>query len=149
MHLVLEVQTDEAVQNAVERMAGELRELLREERVRTRSLAARGREIRLTVRDAEAADRVPELLKNEITGLIVASRGQGEGGVGLVLRLVDDEAQRIELYAVEQGIETTDGDAREKEAAFSAGIKSARANGLERKKAMLEEAGIEIVLVKV
>jgi len=106
MHLVLEVQTEEAVKNAVERMAGELKQLLRDERVRTRTLTARGREIRLTVRDAAAADRIPDLLDKELPGLTVAAREEGDGGVSMVLRLSDDEAQRIEQYAVEQGIET-------------------------------------------
>ncbi len=106
MHLVLEVQTEEAVKNTVERMAGELKQLLRDERVRTRTLTARGREIHLTVRDAAAADRIPDLLDKELPGLTVATREEGGGGVSMVLRLSDDEAQRIERYAVEQGIET-------------------------------------------
>ncbi len=52
--------------------------------------------------------------------------------------------QRKEMVSgLEVGIETADGDAQEKEEAFSAGIKSARADGLEKKKAMLEEAARE------
>jgi len=47
------------------------------------------------------------------------------------------------ITGLEQGIETAEGDASEKGEAFSTGIKSARADGLEKKKAMLEEAAQE------
>ncbi len=52
--------------------------------------------------------------------------------------------QRKDLVSgLEEGVKAADGDAREKEEAFSAGIKSARADGLEKKKAMLAEAAEE------
>jgi len=41
---------------------------------------------------------------------------------------------------LEVGIKTADGDAQEKEQAFSEGIRAARTDGVEKKKAMLEEA---------
>ena len=43
MHLVLEVEAEKAVENAVERFAGELRDDLREKRIRTRSVEASSR----------------------------------------------------------------------------------------------------------
>ncbi len=58
MHLVLEVQSEKAVENAVERLAGELRHALRETRVRTRSVEAKDRDVRLVVRDDEAVERL-------------------------------------------------------------------------------------------
>ena len=44
---------------------------------------------------------------------------------------------------LEEGIKTADGDAQEKEQAFSEGIRAARTDGVEQKKAMLEEAAKE------
>ena len=44
---------------------------------------------------------------------------------------------------LEDGIKTADGDAQEKEQAFSEGIRAARTDGVEQKKAMLEEAAQE------
>jgi len=44
---------------------------------------------------------------------------------------------------LEEGIETADGAAQEKEQAFSEGIRAARNDGVEKKKAMLEEAAQE------
>ncbi len=106
MHLVLEVQAGKAVDNTVERLAGEIREDLRDERVRTRNVTARGREIVLAVRDADAADRVAALVDDEYPGLEVVRRTPESGGIEVVLGLTREETQRIEQYAVEQGIET-------------------------------------------
>jgi F-type H+-transporting ATPase subunit b len=47
------------------------------------------------------------------------------------------------ISGLEQGIEISESDANEKEEAFSAGVKSARTDGLEKKKSMLEEAAQE------
>jgi len=47
------------------------------------------------------------------------------------------------ISGMEKGIETADSDAQEKEQAFSAGIKAARTDGVEKKNAMLEEAAQE------
>ena len=44
---------------------------------------------------------------------------------------------------LEEGIQTADGDAQEKGQAFSDGIRAARTDGVEKKKAMLEEAAQE------
>ena len=51
--------------------------------------------------------------------------------------------RKDKISGLEQGIEISESDANEKEEAFSAGVKSARADGLEKKKSMLEEAAQE------
>ncbi|MBE0617137.1 MAG: protein translocase subunit SecD, partial [Proteobacteria bacterium] len=106
MHLVLEVEAEKAVENSLERIAGEIRDDLRDERVRTRSVEARSGELRIVARDAEAADAVGELLKKNYPGLKVASREETDSGVTLTAAFTDSEAKRIEDYAVSQGIET-------------------------------------------
>ena len=106
MHLVLEVQAEKAVENAVERMAGELKQALRDARVRTRSISAKGRAIQLAVRDDEAVEKLQELLYDDFPILEVTSRSTGENGTSMELRLTAEEAERVERYAVDQGIET-------------------------------------------
>ena len=44
---------------------------------------------------------------------------------------------------LEEGVQTADGNAQEKEQAFSEGIRAARNEGVEKKKAMMEEAAQE------
>ncbi|GAB6064200.1 protein translocase subunit SecD [Deferrisoma palaeochoriense] len=106
MHLVLEVQAEKAVEQAVERMAAELKEALREERIRARTVEARGKEIRLVLRDAEAADRLQALLDDDYPMLRPKARTEEGGRVEIVLALDPAEAERIEKYAVDQAIET-------------------------------------------
>ncbi len=106
MHLVLEVQTDKAVENSLERMAGELKEVLREKRVRARGAEARGREMTVLARDEGAADQVAELVKSDYPGLRVVRREASGDGVAVILGFTAEETQRIETYAVAQGIET-------------------------------------------
>ncbi|MEW6488045.1 MAG: protein translocase subunit SecD [Thermodesulfobacteriota bacterium] len=106
MHLVLEVETERAVENSLERVAGELRETLREERIRARTVEATGRELRIAARDGEAADAVLALLRKDYPGLQVRGRDDAEAGVTLTVEFSRDEAARIEEYAVAQGIET-------------------------------------------
>ena len=50
------------------------------------------------------------------------------------------QKRKVFVSDLEAGIKTADGDAQEKEQAFSEGIRAARTDGVEKKKAMLEEA---------
>ncbi|MDW7711756.1 MAG: protein translocase subunit SecD [Deferrisomatales bacterium] len=106
MHLVLEVETRRALENSLERVAGELRESFREQRLRVRSVEARGAEIRVTARDGEAVEAVLDLLRREYPGLEVRGREEVEAAVTLRVTFTGEEAARIEEYAVAQGIET-------------------------------------------
>ena len=51
--------------------------------------------------------------------------------------------RKVFVSDLEEGIKTADGDAQEKEQAFSEGIRAARTDAVEKKKAMLEEAAQE------
>jgi len=106
MHLVLEVEAEKAVENSLERVAGEIRDDLRDERVRTRSVEVRSGQIRIVARDAEAADAVANLLEKDYSGLTRTGREESESGVVLTAEFTDNESKRIEDYAVAQGIET-------------------------------------------
>jgi len=106
MHLVLEVQAEKAVENAVERLAGDIKQSLRDARVRVRSISAKGRAIQVGMRDDEGVAKLQQLLDDEYPILEVASRRVVEEGTLLELRLTSAEAERVERYAVDQGIET-------------------------------------------
>jgi len=53
------------------------------------------------------------------------------------------QKRKVFVSDLEEGIKTADGDAQEKEQAFSEGIRAARTDGVDKKKAMLEEAAQE------
>ncbi len=106
MHLVLEVQAEKAVEQAVERMAAELKAALRDARIRARAVEAQGKTIRLVLRDAEAADRLQALLDDDYPMLRPVARTEEGGRVVVKLGLDPAEAKRLEKYAVDQAIET-------------------------------------------
>lgn len=107
MHLVLEVQTEKAVQNSIERIAQEMRGLLKEERIRYRALdIAAGDHISLVL--AEKADRAEfnTLVEREFGRLDVRSEEIGNERVEVQIRLPVEEAQNTRDMAVRQALET-------------------------------------------
>ncbi|MBI5442152.1 MAG: protein translocase subunit SecD [Deltaproteobacteria bacterium] len=106
MHLVLEVEAEKAVENAVARMADDLRARTREQGIRTRALDVRAREIQVLVLDAAAADQVVALATKTYPTLQALRREQTEQGVSVAMGVSAAEAKQIERRAVEQGIET-------------------------------------------
>ncbi|MEK7783556.1 MAG: hypothetical protein AAB279_06490, partial [Candidatus Binatota bacterium] len=86
-HLVLEVKVDKAVENTVERIREEMRKLLREKAVPLNELERnQGNQIRLKV-PAANGDRVRDLLKGEISNLVLVSSRTDPGGIEFVLAL--------------------------------------------------------------
>ena len=106
MHLVLEVDADKAVENTIERMGQEMREMLRKERIRTvgfeRINAAK---LAVKVPDTEA-DRLDELLDQEFRDLRIVKRSDTEGVREVVLDLPEKESDHIRKLAVDQALET-------------------------------------------
>jgi len=106
MHLVLEVDADKAVENTIERMSQEMRELLRKERIRTVSLE-RVESTKLDVKVADSdSDRLDEMLDKEFRDLQVVKRSDKEGVREVVLDLPAKEADHIRQLAVDQALET-------------------------------------------
>ncbi len=106
MHLVLEVDADKAVENTVERMGQEMRDVLRKERVRTKGLE-RVDLVKLDVKVAsEDADRLDELLDEEFRNLRIVQRSDNDGVREVLLDLPDKEAEHIRKMAVDQALET-------------------------------------------
>ncbi len=107
MHLVLEVDTDKAVESTVERITQEMRDLLRSERVRYDSVERiQGNKISVTVRRQENIDAFGELLDDEFPNLRVVSRDQSGETLSMVLDLPDEEAEHIKKLAAAQALET-------------------------------------------
>jgi preprotein translocase subunit SecD len=106
MHLVLEVEADKAVENTIERMSQEMREMLRKERIRTVSLE-RFDSVKLDVKVAdEDSARFDDLLDKEFHDLRIVSRSDKAGVREVVLDLPEKEADHIRQLAVAQALET-------------------------------------------
>jgi len=107
MHLVLEVDTDKAVESTIERISQEMRDMLRKERIRN-VLVERVENIKLSVRikDEESAGKFDELLDKEFRNLRMVSRTTSDGIISMIIDIPDQEAEDIKKMAAEQALET-------------------------------------------
>jgi preprotein translocase subunit SecD len=101
MHLVLEVDTDKAVENAVERRVAEIRRAVEQEGIAVEKLERRGTtQIVLEAKDATALGEVEKIL-----GRYPEMERSRRGPAGLLLTLSGQEVAAIQERAVEQNVE--------------------------------------------
>lgn len=106
MHLVLEVDTEKAVEGTLERLTHEIRDSLKNDRLRHGKLELiQGRAILLSIPSDQDAG-VNSLLDREFPDLRMASRTQEGDVITLKLDLPDKEAEHIKTLAVAQALET-------------------------------------------
>jgi preprotein translocase subunit SecD len=105
-HLVLEVEVEKAVENTLERVRGELANLLRERGISAVAVE-KGTAGRLQLKfPAAEADRVRGLLTSDFPNLAVANSQTSGGTTELILTLSKEELRSLRDYAVDQSLET-------------------------------------------
>lgn len=108
MHLVLEVETDKAVENRVERLAQDIRDQIKKERIRPVRIehSERGR-ITVDVRNrGENYARFKKLLENDFQNIAEFNRNENEASFSIALGLPEEEIDHIKRSAVDQALET-------------------------------------------
>ena len=104
-HLVLEVKVDKAIENNVERIRGELANVMREKGVSGVSVERVGEQIQVKIAAANA-ERVRGILKSDF-GHLVETKTQTSGGTSeFYLTLSKEELRSLRDYAVDQSLET-------------------------------------------
>ena len=107
MHLVLEVDTQKAIESTVERISQEIREQLRKERIRHVAIdRVEGTKISAQIKNDEGLDKFRTLLDNEFRDLRELSGGKVDGVTTIMLDIPDSDAEQIERLAVDQALET-------------------------------------------
>ncbi len=108
MHLVLEVDSEKAVESTVERTTQEMRTLVRKNRIpHSGPDQVEGTKISLSVTEKEAVGKFEALLDDEFRGLRLVSKSQGNnGGMTFLMDLPGEEVERIKKSAVDQALET-------------------------------------------
>jgi len=102
-HLVLEVDTEKAVENFSQRLAEEVTTTLREKGVSFRKVKRTGMAaISVTYRNASAAGRITEVVKEEFPLFSSPKSGERE----ITFSLDDGEQKRIHEWATSQALET-------------------------------------------
>jgi len=105
-HLVLGVKVDKAIENNVERIRGDLINVLREKGVSGVSVERVGTQIQVKVA-ATNAERVRGILKSDFGNLVEAKTPQTSGGISeFYLTLSKEELRSLRDYAVDQSLET-------------------------------------------
>lgn len=107
MHLVLEVDTDKAVEGTVERISQEIREQLKKKRIRQVSVdRIENTKISARVKKEESIAKFKELLDDEFRDLRELSEAKADGTLTIVMDLPDKDRDQIEKLAVDQALET-------------------------------------------
>ena len=107
MHLVLEVDTDKALEGTIERISQEIRGLCRKEHVRYIALdRVEGNRISIKLQGQNNIDGFDKLLDKDFQGLRILSRLTDGDVLTLTLDLPDKEADQIKKMATDQALET-------------------------------------------
>jgi len=107
MHLVLEVDSNKAVESTAERIAQEIRDQLKEKRLRNVSVdRIDGTRISVQVKTEENIDKFKTLLDDDFRDLQKISEKTDNGTYTVVLGLTDNDRNNVEKLAVDQALET-------------------------------------------
>lgn len=105
-HLVLEVKVDKAVENSVDRLKGDLANILRERGIADVTVERiQGAQLQIKV-PAANVERVRSVLKGDFPSLVVVNTQSGGGATEFTLALSKEEMRSIRDYAVDQSLET-------------------------------------------
>jgi preprotein translocase subunit SecD len=107
MHLVLEVDSEKAVESTAERISQEIRQQLKQNRLRNVSVdRIEGTRISALVKSEENIDKFKELLDDEFRDLRKISDKTINDTYTIVLGLTDTDRDHIKKLAVDQALET-------------------------------------------
>jgi len=107
MHLVLEVDTEKALESTIERIRLEIQNLLKKERIRFLSVErVNGSKISVKLQGEDNSKSFEQLLSKEFKDLRVVSRSTDDGVLSIVLDLPEEETDNIKKLAVSQALET-------------------------------------------
>ena len=107
MHLVLEVDTEKALESHIERMTNALKESLMDSRIRFRNVERiKGSQIGLELPDSASQSAFEKLLKDQYGDLVIVSSEVADGRQKILLGVRDVRRTEIKKLAAEQSLET-------------------------------------------
>jgi len=107
MHLVLEVDTEKAVESTIERISQEMRSLLKKEHIRPIALNRIDKNrISVELKGQKNIDEFEKLLDKEFENLRILSRSTQDEILTIMLDLPEKESNQIKKMATEQALET-------------------------------------------
>jgi preprotein translocase subunit SecD len=107
MHLVLEIDTDKALEAMMERTSNDLKESLMDSKVRFRNLEkAKDAAISLELTDSAGKTALENVLRDKYPDLEIASTNPREGGQVVLLKINNKRAAELKKLTVEHSLET-------------------------------------------
>ena len=107
MHLVLEVDTEKALESTIERISQEIRSFLKKERIRHKGInRIEGTRIAIKMEGQNNIDQFEKLLDKEFKGLRILSKSIDGETFTMLVDLPDSETDNIKKLATEQALET-------------------------------------------
>lgn len=107
MHLVLEVDTQKAVENTVERLMHEIRRTLRQKHIRYSKIdRVDGSKILIELKKQEDFSKFEPILDKDLKDLRILSQSTTNGVYRITLNLPDKETDHIKQMAADQALET-------------------------------------------
>lgn len=107
MHLVLEVQSEKAVESAVERTVEELKFSLRKAKIPANSVSRiDGDKVEVQLARANDLDKLNKMLDDEFEYMVTEGTSEEAGRIIMILSMQAKEAARIKDLAVRQALET-------------------------------------------
>jgi len=107
MHLLLEVDTEKALESTVERISQEIREQLKKERIRHVAIdRVEGIKISAQIKKEESIEKFRALLDDEFRDLRELSDKKVDGVQTIMMDIPDSDRDQIEKLAVDQALET-------------------------------------------
>src|SRR5690606_13019680 len=106
VHFLLEVDMPGAITNRLESTAGDLRTLLRSNRIRHAGITREGNSVELRFRDAEQREAARRAITAETNDLQLNERDAGSDDLRLVATLLPTAEQTIREFAMTQNITT-------------------------------------------
>ncbi|HCZ12101.1 MAG TPA: protein translocase subunit SecD [Nitrospiraceae bacterium] len=107
MHLVLAVETEKAIENTLDRYAGDIKDALKKKDMPFIAVERSGsRGVSVKVPTSQSADSALKLLKDDFPYLDASSPIGSEGNIEITAGITKKEVGAIEDFAVRQGVET-------------------------------------------
>ncbi len=107
MHLVLEIDTNKALESMMERISNDLKESLMDGKVRFRNVEkSKGATISLELTDAAGKTALDKVLKDQYPDLEIASASPRDGAQLIVLKFNDKRAIDLKKLTIEHSLET-------------------------------------------
>ena len=105
IHVLIDVDMDAALKQAVERYSGDVRRFLRGRKIRYRSIRLEGEAVAVKFKDDALRDKSAELIGNEFRSLTVKSEDRA-GEFVVKLGMNKQEQLAVKKFALEQNITT-------------------------------------------